>query len=396
MENELRGHFLTPEGQVKRGVVAIADGTIVRCEFHALSNREEQEAEGVIFPGFIDVHVHGGGGADVMDASSDALDTISRTHGARGTTGWLATTVTQSADATDRAIDAVVEYMKSGRNGKVGAAALGIHLEGPFLNPKLRGAHREDGVRLPDMEQFVRWCERAEGAVKMITLAPELEGAQELIQEAVRRGVVVSAGHSDATWRDMEKATEWGVSHVTHLFNAMRPLHHREPGIVAFALGSAAVTADLIVDGIHLHPGVVDLALASKGAGKLLLITDAMRAACLGDGEYDIGGLPVQVVKGEARLQDGTLAGSLLTLDEAFRRMVAHHRVSLADASGMASANPAALLRLDPHTGRIAEEMKADLVQLRPNRSVGWTMVNGNFVYGRPEAEIASARRKRD
>ncbi|QJD85915.1 N-acetylglucosamine-6-phosphate deacetylase [Cohnella herbarum] len=385
MQSEVKGYFLTPDGQVKKGIASISEGKIVRCEFDIDSNQAEREDEGVIVPGFIDVHVHGGGGSDVMDATPEALDKISATHGAKGTTAWLATTVTQSTMNTDRAIDAVVAYMKSDRNGKAGAQVVGIHLEGPFLNPKLRGAHREDFVCLPDKAQFIQWCERAEGTIKMITLAPELEGAEELIREAVRRGIVVSAGHSDATWADMEKATALGVSHVTHLFNAMRPLHHREPGIIAYTLQHSALTADIIVDGIHLHRGIVDLALANKGADKLLLITDAMRAACIGDGEYGIDGFQVTVRNGEARIHDGTLAGSLLTLDEAFRRMVQLHDVSMADASRMASTNPAKLLQLEAIRGSVAEGMKADLVCLRRDGAVSWTMVNGRFVYRSPE-----------
>lgn len=385
MKSEVKGHFLTPDGQVKKGILSIAEGKIVACEFKNVSEQAEWEDEGVIVPGFIDVHVHGGGGSDVMDATPEALDKISATHGAKGTTAWLATTVTQSTRNTDRAIDAVVGYMKSDRNGESGAQVVGIHLEGPFLNPKLRGAHREDFVCLPDKAQFIQWCERAEGAIRMITLAPELEGAEELIREAVNRGIVVSAGHSDATWADMETATALGVSHVTHLFNAMRPLHHREPGLIAYTLQHPALTADLIVDGIHLHPGIVDLALANKGADKLLLITDAMRAACIGDGEYGFDGFQVTVLNGEARIHDGTLAGSLLTLDEAFRRMVTKHDVSMADASRMASNNPAKLLRLDSIRGSIAEGMKADLVHLQGNGSVRWTMVNGQYVYRSPD-----------
>ena len=337
--------------------------------------------EPVVIPGFVDVHVHGGGGADVMDASWESLDTISATHAAHGTTTWLATTVTHFPERIEQAIEAVKTYMQSDRNGAFGARVAGLHLEGPFLNPNKRGAHRADALAPPDVRRLTAWCERAEGAVKMITLAPELDGASEVIRETARRGIVVSAGHTEATWNDMENAVRCGLSHVTHLFNAMRPLNHREPGIAGFVLASRSVTADLIVDGVHVHPGVVDLALTAVGPRRLLLITDAIRAACMGDGEYDLGGLKVKVANGIARIDNGSLAGSLLTLDEAFRRLVTVHGLDLAAASRMASLNPAALLGLDRSKGKIEPGMDADLVCLDHGCNVRWTMVEGRVVY---------------
>lgn len=384
MTNEIRGMFLSPEGTVRRGVVRLEGGLIAEALLGA-QPAEDWSGEGVVMPGFIDVHVHGGGGFDVMDATPEALDVIGRTHGARGTTGWLATTVTQTEASIERAIDAVARYMRSERNGRQGARVLGIHLEGPYLNPKRRGAHREECVVRPDRAQFVRWCDRAEGAIRMITLAPEVEGAEEVIEEALRRGIVVSAGHSDATAAEMDRAVSRGVSHVTHLFNAMSPLHHREPGLAGYALGESRLTADLIVDGIHLHPGVVDLAVRNKGTDKLLLITDAMRAACMGDGTYEIGGSRVTVEGGVARIADGTLAGSLLTLDEAFRRLTGIHGIPPQEASRMASANPAALLR-DAGRGSVAPGMAADLVRIGADGRPDWTLVGGRCVYRREGA----------
>jgi len=375
----ITGNFLFPDGCVRRGTITIRGGKIAACE--AGEPAPDGSREPVVVPGFVDVHVHGGGGADVMDASWESLDTISATHAAHGTTTWLATTVTHFPERIEQAIDAVTTYMQSGRNGASGARVAGLHLEGPFLNPDKRGAHRADALAAPDVRQLIRWCERAEGAVKMITLAPELDGAPEVIREAARRGIVVSAGHTDATWSEMENAVRCGLSHVTHLFNAMRPLHHREPGIVGFALASRSVTADLIVDGVHVHPGVVDLALTAVGPRRLLLITDAIRAACMGDGEYDLGGLTVRVAGGIARIANGALAGSLLTLDEAFRRLVTAHGLDLAAASRMASLNPAALLGLDRSKGKIEAGMDADLVCLDHEGNVLWTMVGGRVVY---------------
>jgi len=375
----ISGHFLFPDGCVRQGTVTIRGGKIADCEPGEPVPADSREP--VVVPGFVDVHVHGGGGADVMDATLASLDTISATHAAHGTTTWLATTVTHFPGSIEQAIDAVKTYMRSDRNGASGARVAGLHLEGPYLNPKKRGAHREDALVPPDAGQLIRWCERAEGTVKMITLAPELEGAPEVIREATRRGIVVSAGHTDATWSEMETAVRCGLSHVTHLFNAMRSLHHREPGIVGFALSSRSVTADLIVDGVHVHPGIVDLALKAMGPRRLLLITDAIRAACMGDGDYDLGGLMVKVAHGIARIDNGALAGSLLTLDEAFRRLVTVHGLDLATASRMASLNPAVLLGLDQAKGTIEAGKDADLVCLDHECNVLWTMVGGRIVY---------------
>jgi len=375
----ISGHFLFPDGCVRQGRIVVRDGKIAECE--AGDPVPDGSREPVIVPGFVDVHVHGGGGADVMDASRESLDTISATHAAHGTTTWLATTVTHFPERIEQAIDAVKTYMQSDRNGAAGARVAGLHLEGPYLNPDKRGAHRTDAIAPPDVRQLIAWCERADGAIKMITLAPELDGASKVIREAAGRGIVVAAGHTNATWSEMEHAVRCGLSHVTHLFNAMRPLHHREPGIAGFALANPSVTADLIVDGVHVHPGVVDLALAAVGPRRLLLITDAMRAACMGDGEYELGGLIVRVEGGIARIDNGALAGSLLTLDEAFRRLVTVHGLDLAAASRMASLNPAALLGLDRSKGKIEAGMDADLVCLDHGCNVLWTMVGGRVVY---------------
>lgn len=347
---------------------------------HQSNDLTELEQRTLIVPGFIDVHVHGGGGADVMDGSIEALRTIAETHVQYGTTGWLATTVTAAGSDILRVIDAVKQFMRI-QAGFKGAECLGIHLEGPFLSPKHRGAQRGDLFMLPDMNQFQSWVERAEGMIRMITLAPELEGAEQLIRYAHKSGITVSAGHTDATSQQLNHAAEWGVTHLTHIFNAMRPIHHREPGMIVAALKNGSMTTDFIADGIHLHPDTEDLLIRLFGSERLILITDAMRAACMGDGLYEIGGLQVTVKYGVARIADGTLAGSLLTLQRAAQRMTTIHGLSWSAVSKMASYNPVRLLGMSDRKGRITPGMSADLVGLTSNGDVLWTMVNGKNCY---------------
>lgn len=358
--------------------IGISAGSIEAI--HPADDLTELEKRTLIIPGFIDIHVHGGGGADVMDGSIEALRTIAETHVQYGTTGWLATTVTAAGSDILRVIDSVKQYMRIQSEFK-GAECLGIHLEGPFLSPKHRGAQRGDLFMLPDMDQFESWVDRAEGMIRMITIAPELEGAERLIRYARKSGITVSAGHTDATSQQLNHAAEWGATHLTHIFNAMRPIHHREPGIILAASKNTCMTADFIGDGIHLHSDTEDLLIKLFGTERLILITDAMRAACMGDGLYEIGGLQVTVKQGVARIDDGSLAGSLLTLQRAVQRMKIIHQLSWLEVSQMASYNPARLLGMTDRKGRILPGMSADLVGLTSNGVVLWTMVNGEICY---------------
>lgn len=382
MKRILEGSLLLPDGQKTYGEIEIEGRKIAgikKRDRPASNNRPESDH--LIVPGFIDVHVHGGGGADTMDATLDAFATIAKTHARSGTTSWLATTVTAPPQQIERVINCAAEYMiREQQRGGEGARLLGVHLEGPYLNPRHRGAQRDEYMIRPDADQFIGWLQRAEGVVRMITIAPEMDGAGEVIREALKCGIVVSAGHTDATWEEMDIAVSMGVTHLTHLFNAMRPLHHREPGLIGYAMGNQSVSADFIVDGVHLHPRMVDIVLSAFGTERLLLITDAMRAACMGDGEFEIGGLHVTVEEGVARIDNGSLAGSLLTLQTAFQRIVQVHGRSVQDASRMASTNPAKLLGLQEAKGRISAGADADLVCLSSSGDVMLTMVEGEIV----------------
>src|SRR5690606_30379286 len=257
---------------------------------------EEIHTEGgYLCPGFIDVHLHGGGGADVMDASPGALSQLARTHARHGTVAFLPTTVTAPYEQLHRVLEAVEETAGAREEG---AELLGVHLEGPHLNPARAGAQNPEFLTPPSLPEMQALLERFPGRVRWVTVAPELEGARELIQYLREAGVVVSIGHSDATYEQAMVAFQWGISHATHTFNGMNPLHHRAPGVPGAVLTAPGVSAEIIADGFHIHPGVARLLWQVKGPDRLLLVTDAMRATDLPDGRYDLGGLEVDVVGG--------------------------------------------------------------------------------------------------
>jgi N-acetylglucosamine-6-phosphate deacetylase len=327
----------------------------------------------VLAPGFIDLHVHGAAGAEFLGAGPDELTAILRMHARGGTTGLLATTVTAAAEP----LEAGVRALASAGPVPGGAAILGIHLEGPYLCAKRRGAQDERYLRPPDAAELDRLL--AAGPVRLITLAPELPGALDAIARLVGDGVVVSVGHTDATHAEAAAAFDAGARHATHLFNGMRPLHHREPGVIGAALDRPEVTCELICDGLHVDPVVMRLAQRLKGAEGTVLVTDAMAAAGLGDGAYRLGELPVRVRDGRVELDDGsgTLAGSTLTMGAAVRNAVRLVGVPLGEALRMASATPARLLGMEDRKGALAAGHDADLVVLDDDLQVAAAMVAG-------------------
>ena len=347
-------------------VVEIEDGHVV-----SIGTRGERalksDARVVDFPGatlapaFFDVHIHGGAGHDVMEATPEALDTMGRFLASRGTGSFLASTVTAPLDMTLRALSGLAKLIaKPSREGI--ARPVGIHLEGPFLSHAKRGVHPPEYLLEPDIATFDRLCEAAEGNVRLITLAPELPGAIELAAHATGRGVRVSIGHSDATAAEARKAIASGAKSATHTFNAMRTLDHHEPGILGVALTEKALYAELICDGIHSAPEMASLWWHAKGAERAILVTDAMSAAGMPDGEYQLGGFPVQVANGRAMAR-GVLAGSVLTLDRALENLVAFAGARTDDALRAVTTNPAAMIGMGD-AGRIAAGMPANLVVL--------------------------------
>jgi len=340
-----------------------------------LDNTEVIDAKGAyVAPGFIDMHIHGSGGADVMDATPQALETISRTLLQTGTTAFLATTMTMSQPQ----IEAALENVHRCQERLSGAQIVGVHLEGPFINPSKHGAQDERFVQLPQ----TAWLEPYLDIVRMITLAPEVEGGLAFVEQMRRIAphIILSMGHSEADYAHSMESFDAGISHVTHLFNAMPPYHHREPGIVGACFDRADVSCDIIADLVHTHPHHLRLAHRMKRE-QLILITDAMRAGCMKHGTYELGGRSVVVSEGKAVLEDGTLAGSVLRMNEALRHMVEHTRMSLSEAVASVTRIPAEKLGLEK--GRLEAGYDADLVIFDEDFSIISTIVAGEVKYQR-------------
>ncbi|HEY8417341.1 MAG TPA: N-acetylglucosamine-6-phosphate deacetylase [Limnochordales bacterium] len=385
------GRLVTPEGLVDDGLVIIAGDKIVYAGAAAgaggfldqTRGAEELDAGGgYICPGFIDGHVHGGGGADVMDATAGSIAQMARTHAAHGTTRLVATTMSAPLEHL-LDVAAVVRPMVGVSTG--GARLLGVHLEGPYLNPARRGAHNAAYLRPPDLAELARLYAALGPALVTLTLAPELPGAEAAIRWLAERRVNVSIGHTAATYEQALAAVDAGARTATHAFNAMEGLHHRAPGCLGAVLVDGRVRAELIADGVHVHPGAMRLLYRCKGAAGVMLVTDGMRAVGCPPGEYTLGDLPVVVRDGQARLRDdpSALAGSVLTMAEAVRVMVRRVGVPLVEAVGMATWTPAEGLGVAGRLGRLAPGYEADLVILDEDLAVRMTMVAGEIVFSR-------------
>jgi N-acetylglucosamine-6-phosphate deacetylase len=339
------------------------------------ADTEVIDAKGAyVSPGFIDMHIHGSGGADVMDATLDAMHTIASVLPQTGTTSFLATTMTMSQAQIEKSLDSIAEAM--GR--KMGAVVLGAHLEGPFINPKKHGAQDSRYIQLPTWE----WLEPYEDTVRMITLAPEVEGGTAFVKMLRKRfpHMVLSIGHSEADYEEALTAFEVGISHVTHLFNTMRPYHHREPGIVGACFDTPEVSCDIIADLIHTHPHHLRLVYRMK-KDALILITDAMRAGCMRSGSYTLGGQRVNVQDGKALLPDGTLAGSVLQMNQALKKMVDTTPMDVGEAVESVTRLPAQKLGLSK--GRLVEGYDADIVVFDEDFSIISTFISGECIYQR-------------
>lgn len=351
---------------------AIGEGLAEKAEVIALPE------DAVVLPGFIDEHIHGAGGADAMDGTHEALATIAKTVAAEGTTGFLATTMTQSPENIKGALSAADAYLK---NPECGARLLGVHLEGPFIAAKHKGAQPLEYVAKPSVAVFEEYQKAAGGNIKIVTLAPEEEGAAQLIGYLHHNGVIASVGHSGATHADVVLALEKGATHITHTYNAQSPLHHREAGVVGSALLLDELSCELIADGIHVSVPAMKLLAKSKPQKKLILITDAIRAKGLGDGESELGGQKVYVKNGEARLKDGTLAGSVLRMNRAVQNLVEKVGVPFTEAVDCATKNPARDLGLLDEMGSIRVGKRADFTVLDGEYNVVLTVVGGKIVY---------------
>jgi N-acetylglucosamine-6-phosphate deacetylase len=356
------GRIITPDQTIEDGVVVIEDGKIAAIEnrWQVAENPPSAhvvDANGLwVTPGLFDVHVHGSAGVDVMDATPDALHRMADYLLDHGVTSFLATTMASSFKATMAAIENVVTASQPA----MGAQALGVHLEGPYLSLSHRGAQPVEFLRPPDPHEYGPWLES--GAVRLVAVAPELPGALPFIEHGVNRGLRFSVAHSGASYEQVMKAADIGLSQATHTFNGMLGIHHREPGTVGAVLTDDRIFAEVIADGTHVHPAVIKLLVRAKGPDRTILITDAIRATGLPDGHYTLGGIRVVVKDGIPRTETGGLAGSTLTLNRAIKNVIQFAGVSINQAVAMATRVPADALGLAGQKGTIQPGADADIV----------------------------------
>jgi N-acetylglucosamine-6-phosphate deacetylase len=371
---------LTPAAEIADAGILIRDGvieTIAVRDSMALpaGAREISATDSTAIPGFVDVHIHGAGGHDVMEGTPEAMRAVTRTVATHGTTSVVATTVTASADATLHSVADIAKYIcEQHEPGDARAEVLGIHFEGPFISSVRRGVHPSEFLRLPSAEFLDQLVHAAGGHASILTIAPELLGAMPCIDAARKAGMVVAVGHTDATYEQTRAAIAHGARHAVHVYNAMRPFSHRDSGVIGAVLTSPEVSAELIADGVHVDEAAMRLLLQAKGAGHVILISDGISATGMPDGNYQLGNFEVTVSDGVCRNAEGKLAGSTLTLDRALRNIVALG-ASLADAVRMLTLNPATLLGLEFKKGVLRAGADADIVLLDEGLHVAgvWT-----------------------
>jgi len=384
------GRLLTPTVVVEHPLVLVEEGRVLeispRSSWQVPAGVSVSDfGDGVMAPGYVDLHIHGSAGYDVMDDSTEALPAIERLLARHGVLSYFPTTVTAPMDTTLRALERLADaiekrereqpHERKNADGKIRAVPLGIHLEGPFLSHARRGVHPPENLLAPKLSTFEQFWQAARGRIRMMTIAPELDGAPEVIAEAAQRGICVSLGHSDADFEAAERGIAAGARHATHTFNAMRPLDHRNPGILGAVLTDRRVSADIIADGVHLDPAIVKLVANAKGPEQTVLITDAISATGMPDGRYRLGPFEVDVRDGKC-MAGGKLAGSVLTMDCAVRNLARFAEWNLQRAVAAASKNPARVARI-ARKGMLAVGADADFVVLSSEGEVLRTFVGG-------------------
>jgi N-acetylglucosamine-6-phosphate deacetylase len=394
--------ILTPQEQLADSVILTENGRITaighRDEVKIPSGAIDYVAAGMtVVPGFVDVHIHGAGGHDVMEATPAALDCVTSTVARYGTTSILATTVTASVDETCRSLQGIAQYIRAHEKHEniepnvepsveqqnpepgtpeLAAEILGIHLEGPFISKARRGVHPPDAIARPSVEILQKFRAASDGLIRIVTIAPEIPGALDLIRYALTNGIIAAIGHTDANFEQTQAAIQAGARHSVHFYNAMRPFSHRDPGVIGAILTEPDVTAEVIADGIHVAGPAIQVLLGTKGFDTVLLASDATAATGMPDGNFRLGNFEVMVKDGVCRNAEGKLAGSTLTLDRALRYIVALG-VPLIDAVRMATILPARRISLAGKKGIIAVGADADLVVLTPDLRVVGAMTRG-------------------
>ncbi|WP_418790590.1 N-acetylglucosamine-6-phosphate deacetylase [Phosphitispora sp. TUW77] len=379
----LKGRVITPKGISPQNFV-------LKTEGHSISYIGESEVflpggshdiynfeSCYICPGFIDIHVHGSAGADIVDGTPESVRTVAGWLVRGGTTGFLATTISTPKEIMISAVRSAASLT----NVNIKAAkVLGVHLEGPFLNKEKKGAQKGEYLRPPSVNELKEYIEAGRGAVRMITIAPELPGAIEVIRYAQSQGLIVSLGHSRASITQVEEACDAGLTHVSHAFNAMAGLHHRDPGTIGAILSNKRLTVDVIADGYHVNPAIVKILASAKGINNVIAITDCNTCGGLGDGVYIMGGQTVTVREGKTYLDDGTIAGSTISMVDVVKVLVEQVGLDLWEAMQLVSANPARFLGLDLK-GALLTGNDADIVVLDHEFRVLMTIVEGEVVF---------------
>ena len=363
------GRAYTSSEELHDAAILIRDGVIESVGPRsgvalAVGATEVQATDLIATPGFVDVHIHGAGGHDVMEATDDALKAVAKMIASHGTTSFLATTVTANPDAICKSSEGIAKYVGTQHLAADSRAeALGIHFEGPFISPVRPGVHPPEWIHLPSAEMLAKFIEAAGGHAQLITIAPELLGAMPCIEAARNAGLVVGMGHTDANYEQARAAIAHGVHHAIHVYNAMRPFSHRDSGVIGAVLTSPEVTAELIADGIHVEDIAMKMLLQAKGAAGVILISDGTAATGMPDGKYRLGEMEVTVSGGVCRNSEGKLAGSALTLDRSLRNIV-KLGIPLGDALRMLTLNPAKLLGIEFKKGSLRPGADADILIL--------------------------------
>jgi len=374
---------VTPFREIEEAVLVVHGKQIAELgqaeDVEIPENAEVYDLEGhIITPSFIDLHIHGAVGVDYTEADEDQIEEISEFLLSRGVTGVLATLYPKPKDALIQDVRRLAEYIRTNPRRNV---IRGIHLEGPYLNPKMHGAINEEYIWEPDKRDWSDLRDAGRGTVRLMTIAPEVKGTTEIIRNAAREGIVPSIGHSIAEYDDISVAIDNGAAQVTHIFNAMAPFHHRKPGVLNAAFLHGELKVQLIADGIHVHPSVIQMLHKLKGSGGIILISDAMAASGFRQGDYIFGDQEVTVDETGAHLADGTIAGSVATLDIGIKVLVKQAGLPLTNAVRMASLNPSRVLGTEHYKGILAVGKDADLVIMDQDFEVKMTLLGGEVVY---------------
>ena len=374
------GTLITPFRIIKNGVIVIDKDKIYEigrsadvkfpddCKVIDVSGK-------IISPGFVDLLVHGGGGYGFADDNEESIEKVSRYFLEHGSTTVLASLFAKPEELLLKDLRRLSDYIDVNPQSNI----RGIHMEGPYLNKELKGAMNENYLWKPSVESWKKMWEASKGKIKIMTIAPELPGAIEVLREAAQEGVVLSIGHSMASYAEIEVAIDNGAAHITHIFNAMRPFHHRNPGVILGALLRNELKVELIADTLHVHPAVMEFVLKLKGASGIILVSDSIRAGGMHEGEYEFADQKVYMKDKRAYLEDGTLAGSTLTLNVAVKNMVETANAKITDAIRMASLNGAKVINLENKKGILAAGKDADLVVLNEDYSVDMTIIGGKI-----------------